>query len=340
MTALKKYQKLESQGLWRDTPAAQRREVVVSFGDASLVLSDPRTDSALSHWSLPAVERLNPGQLPAIYAPAPDAPETLEIDDQEMIAALEAVHGAIIHARPRPGRLRAVLVLGGTALVLGTLALIGPDRLVDHTAGVVPEAARAEIGLQTLAAMTRITGQPCSGTPGVQALERLSQRLFGETSPWDIRIVPDGVQGSAHLPGHILLVSRRLIDGQAGPEALAGFALAEAMRGGRADPLEPLLHHAGLRASFGLLTSGSLDAGAVQGYGEVLLRQPAVRLDDEAVLARFRAVDVPTTPYAYAVDPSGETTLSLIEADPFRDGAPVPVMPGADWAAVQAICDG
>ncbi|HEX9857058.1 MAG TPA: hypothetical protein VGA75_01800, partial [Paracoccaceae bacterium] len=61
MTALKKYQKLESPGLWRDTPDAQRREVVVNFGEASLVLSDPRNDSALSHWSLPAVERLNSG---------------------------------------------------------------------------------------------------------------------------------------------------------------------------------------------------------------------------------------------------------------------------------------
>ena len=62
MTALKKYQKLESPGLWRDAPEAQRREVVVAFGEASLVLSDPRTGSALSHWSLAAVHRLNPGR--------------------------------------------------------------------------------------------------------------------------------------------------------------------------------------------------------------------------------------------------------------------------------------
>jgi hypothetical protein len=69
MTALKKYQRLESPGLWRDTPEAQRREVVVAFREASLVLSDPRTELALSHWSLPAVERLNPGTLPALYGP-------------------------------------------------------------------------------------------------------------------------------------------------------------------------------------------------------------------------------------------------------------------------------
>ena len=79
-TALKKYQKLESPGLWREAPELQRREVVVAFGEASLTLSDPRTDSALSHWSLPAVERLNPGETPALYSPGRDALETLELD--------------------------------------------------------------------------------------------------------------------------------------------------------------------------------------------------------------------------------------------------------------------
>src|SRR5690606_10694329 len=89
MTALTKYQKLECTGLWRDAPDAQRREVVVNFGEASLTMSDPRSELALSHWSLPAVERMNPGEMPALYAPGPEADETLELDDPDMIAALE-----------------------------------------------------------------------------------------------------------------------------------------------------------------------------------------------------------------------------------------------------------
>ena len=106
MTALKKYQKLESPGLWRDTPQDQRRNVVVSFGAASLILSDPKTDLALSHWSLPALERRNPGALPALYAPGHDASETLELDDADMIAALETVQAALATRKARPGRLR------------------------------------------------------------------------------------------------------------------------------------------------------------------------------------------------------------------------------------------
>ena len=60
MTALPEYQRLECSGLWRDGPGAQRREVIVAFGDATLVIADARSDRALAHWSLPAVLRLQP----------------------------------------------------------------------------------------------------------------------------------------------------------------------------------------------------------------------------------------------------------------------------------------
>lgn len=134
MTALKKYQKLECTGLWRSAPDAQRREVVVNFGEASLTMSDPATELALSHWSLPAVERLNPGEQPALYAPGEDSDETLEIEDGDMIAALGTVREALGSTRPRPGRLRGS-VLGGLAVVLLCLGIFWlPGALVDHTA--------------------------------------------------------------------------------------------------------------------------------------------------------------------------------------------------------------
>jgi hypothetical protein len=338
MTALKKYQRLESTGLWRDATNAQRREVVVNFGEASLILSDPRTDAALSHWSLPAVERTNPGQLPAIYAPGPDAPETLEITDEEMIAALETVRGALAFARAKPGRLRAAILIGGTLLVLGVAVFVGPAQLVRQTALVVPEATRAQIGRTALAELSRITGQPCEGAGGQSALDRLAMRLFGPTAPWQLRILPDGVAGSANLPGHYILLNSALVESPKGPDAVAGFALVEVMRAMRADALEPLLHHAGLMATAGLMTSGTLAPTAVAGYGEVLLRAPPVVLDDAQILSAFELARIPSAPYAYVVDPTGETTLGLIEADPFRDGAPEPVMSMTDWATLQAIC--
>ena len=63
--------------------------------------------------------------------------------------------------------------------------------------------------------------------------------------------------------------------------------------------------------------------------------------DKEALLAEFAKVGVSSTPYAFSLDPSGETVLGLIEADPFKGApAPEPVLADADWIALQTICDG
>ena len=56
MTALTQYQRLESSGLWREAPDAQRREVIVTFGDASIIITD-KNERPLTHWSLAALIR-------------------------------------------------------------------------------------------------------------------------------------------------------------------------------------------------------------------------------------------------------------------------------------------
>lgn len=337
MTALTKYQKLESPGLWRDAPEDQRREVLVNFGEASLMLSDPRTETAFSHWSLPAVERLNPGELPALYSPGADATETLEIEDRDMIAALETVRNALDHARPRPGRLRTNLLAGGVLAVATFAVFWMPGSMIRNTAAALPQSTRAEIGRMALADLGRVAGAPCSGPLGDQALRALSTRLFGSDGP-QIVILRDGGVKSLHLPGQIIALNRSLIETQDGPEAAAGFAIAEAARAAQNDGLIPLLHHAGLRATFGLLTTGALSAETIAGYAEVLLRTVPEPVSDEPLLARFKAARVPSTPYAYALDPSGETVLSLIEADPLTGTPPEPILADGDWIGLQNIC--
>lgn len=336
-TALKKYQKLESPGLWREAPELQRREVVVAFGEASLTLADPRTETALSHWSLPAVERLNPGEMPALYAPGPDALETLELDDTTMIAALETVRDALASERPKPGRLRGSLFLIGTSLVLLLGMAFVPSAMVDHTAAMVPEATRKAIGRMALADLSRVAGAPCADPSGQAALDRMALRVFGPNPP-QLYVLRDGAAKALHLPGHIITLHRSLIEPQESGELAAGFALAEAQRASTADPMEPLLDHAGLRATFGLLTTGRLDPAAVEGYGAELLLAPPAPLAAEPLLARFAEAGIPSSPYARALDPSGEATLALIEADPFARSPAKPVLPDGDWISLQAIC--
>ncbi len=339
MTALKKYQKLESPGLWRDAPEAQRREVVVAFGDSTLVLSDPRTGSALSHWSLAAVHRLNPGRMPALYAPdAVAQAETLEVEDATMVGAIETVRSAIAHARARPGRLRGTLIGGGilAAVLLAVFWL--PPALVAQTAALVPDTTRVEIGQMVLADLTRLTGMPCTTPLGQQAAGHLAARVLGSaTGP--ILVMREGVADALALPGGFHLVARRLVEDQDGPEAAAGYILAENMRAGAQDPLVPVLRHAGMIATLRLLTTGMLPAGAVDGYGEAVLTEARTRPADEPLLAAFGSASLPSTPYAYSVDPTGETVLGLIEADPFRGKAAPSILPDEDWVSLQGICE-
>jgi hypothetical protein len=338
MTALRKYQRLECGGLWRETPQDQRREVLVRFGDATLVLSDPKSGAAVSHWSLPAIERINKGQEPAIFAPGSDASESLELDDSDMIAALGTVRQAVQAATARPGRLRGVLLAGTAAAVVLAAVIWLPGALVSHTASVVPPAQRADIGQRALDDLLRVTGATCNDRLGLQALAALSERVFGPVDTPILYVLPEGVEQPLHLPGDVIILPRRLIEQANGPEAAAGAALVEHLRMKARDPIVPLLDYAGLRATFELLTTASLPDTALNGYGEAMLRAAPVTLPDAAVLSAFEAAQIPATPYALAIDPDGATTAGLAANDPYKGLAPSPLIPDESWVALQGIC--
>ena len=179
MTALTKFQRLEAQGSWRAAPGAPLREVIVSLGEATLVLSDPRTDRPLSHWSLPAVMQLNPGALPALYAPGADGTdETVAIDDPLMIDAISRVQGAVASHRAHSGRLRGVLVVLAVLAVLGGLAFWLPGALVAHAARIAPPAQARDIGTAILADLETSAGKVCARESGQAVLDHLAPHLL------------------------------------------------------------------------------------------------------------------------------------------------------------------
>lgn len=337
MTALRKYDRLESSGLWRAAPDAQLREVVVGLRDATVVLSDPKTEMALSAWSLPALIRLNPGKTPALFTPGDEAEETLELQDPEMIAALETVRSEVLRRRPRTGRLRGVMLGGTTVAVIALATFWLPEQLTRYTASVLPFATRAALGDLALADLYRLTGSACDAKTGVAAALTLGQRVNPNEPPFVV-VVRDGIAAPLHLPGGVVVLPASLLQLIDGPEAVAGYVLVETLRADAADPAISLLHHAGFTATLQLLTTGAMRAGSVAGYSEHLLSKPAAALTDADLLAAFTAADLSTSPYALALDPTGEATLPLIEADPFLAGSPRPILADGDWLNLQAIC--
>lgn len=336
MTALKQYARLESTGVWRDGPEAQRRDVFVSFGESSLVISD-KADKPITHWSLAAVRRVNPGGRPAVYSPGADATETVEIDDETMVEAIDRVRVLIARRRPQPGRLRVWLMALSLLAVAAVAVLWLPEALLRHTVSVLPPATRDEIGGALLAQITRISGQPCAAERGPEALARLEARLLGPGGG-RLLVLPAGVRTTAHLPGGRILVGRSLVEDHETPDVVAGYILAETLRREAQDPMARLLAAAGTFATFRLLTTGEFPPGKLGAYAEALLSAEPEPVPEEALLARFAAAKVPSSSYAYAVDITGESTIGLIEADPmWQDGA-VPVLDDADWVSLQGIC--
>ena len=337
MTALRKYQRLEATGLWRDRPDARLREVVVGLRDATLILSDPKTEMALAQWSLPALVRLNPGALPAMYSPDADGVEMVELDDTDMIVALETVRTSLDRRRARPGRLRGVILTGSACAMLALAVFWLPGRLMDYTAAMLPSVTKDALGQLALADMVKLTGFPCATATGTAAARAMAQRI-DPVDPPHIMIMRDGLSAPRALAGDIVVLPATLVERADGPDAVAGFVMAELLRAKADDPTQALLHHAGLVATLRLLASGVLMPEAVQGYGQALLATPVSEMAADPMLAAFAAAKITATPYAYAIDPSGEVSLPLIEADPFVTGSVPAVLDDSGWLELQSIC--
>ncbi|WP_223877815.1 hypothetical protein [Histidinibacterium aquaticum] len=330
---------MESTGLWRPDPDAQRRDVIVSFGEATLVVSDG-SGRALTHWSLPAIERLNPKDFPALYAPDTEGLETLEIAEEDMIDAIERVRRVVARSRPRPGRLRVVGVALSIAAVLALGVFWLPGALIEQTLAAVPAAKRSEIGATVLGHLQRLTGPACRSPAGQQALSELRTRVLGPGAGGQLIVLPSGQVGSLYLPGGIIALGRPLVEEVEDPTVTAGHVLATAAQVQVRDPLEAILREAGLRATFRLFTTGDLPPETLSTHAETILAAPPPPPDAEVLLPLFEAAELPVRPYAYSRDETGESVLPLIEADPM-EGRDVPlVMRDSDWVALQNICGG
>lgn len=337
-TALTKYQRLESMAYWRETAQAQPREVVVKMREATLILADPRSEEVLSHWSLPAIMPLSGAhERPARYAPGDGIDETLEISDDDMIEALTLVLQVVRSTAPHPKRLRGWLIGSSVAAILAVAGLVLPNLMKSHTAQMVPAPKRAEIGMRALDDVIKLTGAPCSGELGLPALARLSERVFGPENTPLLYVLPEELKRPANLPGGVILLPKSLIE-EDGPDALAGAALAEAALAHHNDPLRPILDHAGIKASFDLLTSGDLPQHALKNYAEVLLRQSPSPVPDAQLVAEFTKAEVPMRAWAqWARNADSERLAAL---DPFIGRLPNPILPDDDWIALQSVCSG
>jgi hypothetical protein len=298
-TALPRYERLEAVGRWREAPGAPVREVVVSFGAASLVLSDA-ADVTLGHWALAGLRVLGRDGEGTRYAMTPDGYETLAIADPEMVAAIDAVSAAA-SGFPEPARPRRwPWIVAGLGLVAAAAAA-APPLLRDQAARMMPPEAARQAGDEMLLRLIETVGQPCAEPAGVAALARLAEAA-GEPPP-RLQVLALGTAPAAALPGDLVVVDRATL---AAADQAGLIALIRGVRTAEPAPVEALMAAAGPVANLRYILTGSLpETGLARG-----------------VAALTRAAGTAPGP----ADPPPPATA---------DDAP---LAPADWAALRAIC--
>ena len=334
MTALDQYERLESGGLWRENADAQRRDVLVSFGNATLVIAD-NAARPLTHWSLPAIVRLNEGERPAVFAPDEDAVETLEIDDGTMIDAIEKVRRSLLSARPKPGRLRHILTAAVAVLIVCLGVFWFPNAVREQTLAVVPQSKRAEMGAIILGQLQSDLGPRCETPKGLQALKALDMRFFGPDSSAQVIVLPSSIGDAVALPGQIIVLDQARVETSDDPATVAGYVLAAYALAQEKDPLGPVVDHAGLQPTLQLLTTGELSRSSLESYAKTLIDVPQEISLVDGLETSFDLAQVPLAPLIKDLVARGQSIEIQGET-----GSGQSILSDSGWVALQGICDG
>ena len=331
MTAIDKYLRLEALGLWREREAAPAREVVVSFGRSTLVLTD-LDDRPLGHWALAGIAVVGRDGDATVYAMTPGGEETLTIRDPEMVAAIAAVarpaFGSV--ARPAPPRRRVPLgpLLGAAALIALGFAL--PRGIALGVARLMPPEQAAEYGDHMLIELIARQGPPCADAAGERALARLAERL-DPAAPPRLRVMAIGVPVAA-LPGRTVVVDRDALLAAASPEEVAGWV---ALGLGR-DPRAALARDAGTLADLRYLVVGAFDEPALARAGRGALEAPTPD-ESTAALARLGRAGIDAGDLRARLGAAG--LLAETDSAPGApDRAATPALDPSDWRSLRAIC--
>ncbi len=321
MTAIDKFIRLEAIGWWYEAGRQEAREVIVSFGDATLQLTSLK-DVPLTHWALLATKRIGTRGIAVIYSADPEKREILEIEDKDMICAISAVSSALTPAPVRPGR-RWLWRGLAAALVLGGLSQAGP-LVYSLASTITPPARLAKVSLRLQDGLRQQFGAPCKGWQGQRALAGFAQQLFGALPP-DI-LVFDGLPGPARtLPDETIILSRQAVEAAPSAESLALTTLLAWADGQNHGPKRALIAALGPFGALRYMITGRFPAN--------LPAIPEGQINgDDYVLARDLMVGI-------GVSPAGLQPLA--EANGIGLPLPPPPLPAFEFtgfATLQNIC--
>ncbi len=312
MTALEKYARLEAAARYFDGRSGRPREVMVSFGERSLVILG-FDDAAVAHWPLATLKAVSDrGDATLQVAPDLESEERLVTQDREMIRAIEAVCPGLRH-RPadRTGIRRAALWSGaafGAVLLLVFVILPG---LAERLAPLIPPEQERQLGNAVVIQMSELLGFRsdgvgfCRAEAGEAALAQMAARLDAVVdlpAELAVAVMDHNMTNAFAAPGGRVVLFRGLIEGAESPEEVAGVLAHELGHVLHRDPTVVLLRSAGTAGILGMMVGDVFGATIVVAGSEALLnaryrREVEARADRVAIEMLERA-GLPSLPFA------------------------------------------
>jgi Zn-dependent protease with chaperone function len=375
MTALARYAKLEAEARYFDGESAQPRDVILSFGERSLVIMG-LNDTPIAHWPLASLRALGQRKDSAVQlAPHRDSDERLVLQDRQMLDAICKVCPDLYH-RPvdRKGVRRAVLWACGAVASLALIVFVVVPALAGQLARMIPPDRERQLGdavvdqLQTvLSLMGGDRPEICDTRSGVEALERLAARLdphAGLPYPLRVGVIDHGMINAMAVPGGRILIFRGLLEAAANPEEVAGVLAHEIGHVVYRDPTQQALRAAGTAGILGLLLGDVFGASIVVIATDAVLnasyQRDAETRADEVAYKILSDAELPSGPFAGFFNKmkqkygDNEGLMKLIAshpglegraaraaaADRIGDGPYEPALDDQDWIALRGICQG
>lgn len=266
MTALDKYTRLEAIGQWREAPDDIPTEVVVSFGDATLVLSD-LDENPLCHWAMAATNRISLIGKHAVYTPDTEGFETLEISAPEMIEAISQVSSAGSETPQKKRRVFGVFIIFLLALV-GGIVYAAPVLLQAQANRMTSPASARKLGMDMFHALDL---KLCHEARADIAKSLFENRAFPKT---DIELLIVKDEAAEHVfPGHVIVLGNDRLRGISSPEMLASLINTIMFEKSSLDAIKNLFSDSNPGELFDYVTTGALPVERILAAADKIMEE-------------------------------------------------------------------
>lgn len=350
-----------------DRPVAQPARLHMEGGALQIGLPD----GALLRWPLEDIRALPDmaGRQGLVLRLAGAGLSRLYLPDRRLLAHLPQAH----KSAPPKGRRRLVAWAGAAVAAVALQIFVLIPVLADNLARYIPPAGERALGAATFGHIRdglAGAGLPpvplCEAPGGRAALDRLTQRLLPPDALPDVvqvHVLDHEMVNAFALPGGFVVLFRGLIDAAESPDQLAAVLAHELGHVDSRDPTRHALRSAGSIGVLGLLFGDFAGGAAVlflaerlisaqytqeaetsaDGFAHDMLNRAGIspaalgdlfgslaeeRGDPEGLIAHFLS------------HPRLADRVRAAKAATEPGRSYTPAMPAADWAALQAICDG